>query len=55
MTETKEQTREIKARIEIARQLFVKLKKFLCCRDLKLNLTMLCLLQTALWFGGMDT
>ncbi|CAG9841161.1 unnamed protein product [Diabrotica balteata] len=38
ITSDVDQTKEIKTRIEIARTSFIKLKKFLCCRDIRLEL-----------------
>jgi len=54
ITDTNDQTKEIKTRIEIARQAFIKMKKFLCCRDiaLKLRIRMLrCYVFSVLLYG----
>lgn len=54
ITSSIDQTKEIKTRIEVARTSFIKLKKFLCCRDigLKLRLRMLrCYVFPTLLYG----
>lgn len=38
ISETVEQLQEVKSRIDIVRNSFLKLKKFLCSRDINLNL-----------------